>query len=179
MMTDWGAHHFDIAQWGLGMDESGPVEIVSPEDPKAERGVRYVYANGVPVIHAEEYEPGKKVNGIAFIGSDGKIFVNRGYIASDPADLLKTPLGEKDVHLYKSPGHQRDWLACVRSRKRPICDVEVGARSVTVCHLGNIAYWTREKVKWDPKEWKFVEASAAVQKWYDRDRREKYQLPEV
>src|SRR5205823_4350550 len=60
MMTDWGAHHFDIAQWGLGMDESGPVEIIPPEDPKAQRGVKYVYANGVPVIHAEEYEEGKK-----------------------------------------------------------------------------------------------------------------------
>jgi predicted dehydrogenase len=179
MMTDWGAHHFDIAQWGLGMDESGPVEIVPPEDPKAERGVRYVYANGVPVIHAEEYEKGKKVNGIAFIGSDGKIFVNRGYIASDPADLLKTPLGEKDVHLYKSPGHQRDWLACVRSRKRPICDVEVGARSVTVCHLGNIAYWTRKKIKWDPKAWKFVDPDAEVAKWFDRERRDPWQLPKV
>ncbi len=75
MMTDWGAHHFDIAQWGLGMDDSGPVEIIPPEDPKAEKGLRYVYANGVTVIHAEEYEPGKKVNGLAFVGSEGKVFV--------------------------------------------------------------------------------------------------------
>jgi predicted dehydrogenase len=179
MMTDWGAHHFDIAQWGLGMDESGPVEIIPPEDPKAERGVKYIYANGIPVIHAEEYEKGKKVNGIAFIGSDGKIFVNRGFLASDPADVIKRELGEKDVHLYKSPGHQRDWLACIRSRKRPICDVEVGARSATVCHLGNIAYWTRAKIKWDPKEWKFVDAPAEVAKWLDRERRDPWQLPKV
>jgi predicted dehydrogenase len=178
MMTDWGAHHFDIAQWGLGMDESGPVEIIPPENPKAEKGLKYVYANGVPVIHGEEYEPGKKVNGVAFIGSDGKIFVNRGYLASEPADIIKQPLGDKDVHLYKSPGHQRDWLNCVSSRKRPICDVEVGARSVTVCHLGNLAYWNHRKLRWDPKEWQFV-SDAEANKWLDRERRDPWRLPKV
>ncbi len=178
MMTDWGAHHFDIAQWGLGMDESGPVEIIPPADPKAEKGVRYVYANGVEVIHGDEYEKGKKVRGVAFIGSDGKIFVDRGYIASDPADILKQPLGEKDVHLYKSPGHQRDWLDCIRSRKRPICDVEVGARSVTVCHLGNLAYWNHRKLRWDPTKWQFVD-DAEANKWLDRERRDPWQLPTV
>jgi predicted dehydrogenase len=178
-MTDWGAHHFDIAQWGLGMDESGPVEITPPSDPKSERGVTYLYSNGVKVIHAEEYEPGKKVNGVAFIGSSGKIFVNRGYLASDPEGIVKEPIGEKDVHLYKSPGHQRDWLDCIKSRNRPICDVEVGARSVTVCHLGNIAYWTRKPIKWDPKAWKFVSPDAEVAKWFDRERRDPWQLPKV
>jgi predicted dehydrogenase len=179
MMTDWGAHHFDIAQWGLGMDESGPVEIIPPTDPKAGHGVKYVYANGVPVIHAEEYEPGKKVNGVAFIGSTGKVFVNRGYLASDPVEISKEPIGEKDVHLYKSPGQQRDWLDCVKSRKRPICDVEIGARSVTVCHLGNIAYWTHKTIKWDPKAWKFVDPDSEVARWFDRERRDPYQLPKV
>src|SRR5262249_34326551 len=73
MMTDWGAHHLDIAQWGLGMDESGPVELIPPEDPKAQKGLRYVYANGVQVIHGdEERDSGKKVNGVTFIGPDGK-----------------------------------------------------------------------------------------------------------
>ena len=179
MMTDWGAHHFDIAQWGLGMDEAGPVEVHPPENPKSEKGIKYIYSNGVPVIHADEYEKGKKVNGVAFIGSEGKIFVNRGYLASEPAELVKVPIGEKDVHLYKSPGHQRDWLNCIRSRKRPICDVEVGARSATVCHLGNIAYWTGQKIKWDPKEWKFVDAPEEVAKWIDRERRDPWQLPKV
>jgi predicted dehydrogenase len=178
MMTDWGAHHFDIAQWALGMDDSGPVEIIPPEDPKAQRGVRYIYANGVPVIHADEYEPGQKVNGIAFIGSDGKIFVNRGYVASAPKDIIQQPLGEKDVHLYSSPGHQRDWLNCVRARKRPICDVEIGARSVTVCHLGNLAYWNHRKLRWDAKEWHFV-GDEEANKWLDRERREPWQLPGV
>ncbi len=178
MMTDWGAHHFDIAQWGLGMDESGPVEIIPPQDPKAQKGVRYVYANGVPVIHSDEYEPGKKARGVSFLGSAGKIFVDRDYLASDPVGLVKEPLGEKDVKLYNSPGHQRDWLNCVRSRKRPICDVEVGARSVTVCHLGNLAYWNHRKLRWDPKAWQFVDDPEA-NKWLDVARREPWQLPSV
>jgi predicted dehydrogenase len=179
MMTDWGAHHFDIAQWGLGMDESGPVEIIPPADPKAERGVRYHYANGCQVIHGEEEgDSGRKVNGVTFIGSDGRIFVNRGYLESSPADIIKEPLGEKEVHLYKSPGHQRDWLNCVRSRKRPICDVEVGARSVTVCHLGNLAYWNHRKLRWDPQHWQFV-GDTEANKWLDRERRGPYQLPKV
>ena len=179
MMTDWGAHHFDIAQWGLGMDESGPVEIIPPTDPNASHGLKYIYANGVPMIHTDKDDRGKRVDGVLFVGTAGRIQVNRGKLSSDPAGIIKEPIGEKDVHLYKSPGHQSDWLECIKTRKRPICDVEVGARSVTVCHLGNIAYWTREKFKWDPKAWKFVDASATVEKWLDRDRRDPWQLPKV
>jgi predicted dehydrogenase len=179
MMTDWGAHHFDIAQWGLGMDESGPVEIIPPEDPKAGHGLKYIYANGIPMIHTEKDDKGKPVDGIVFVGADGWIQVNRGKLSSDPAGIIKEPIKASEIHLYKSPGHQRDWLECIKTRKRPICDVEIGARSVTVCHLGNIAYWTRERFKWDPKEWKFVGASAAVEKWFDRERRDPWQLPKV
>ncbi|MFO0925543.1 MAG: Gfo/Idh/MocA family oxidoreductase [Gemmataceae bacterium] len=171
MMTDWGAHHFDIAQWGLGMDESGPVEIIPPDDPKAERGLRYRYANGVEVVHG----PG---GGVQFLGSDGEITVNRGRITSMPEHLIKDPLPEKAIRLYKSPGHQRDWLNCIRSRKRPICDVEVGARSVTVCHLGNLAYWNHRKLRWDPKKWAFVDDETA-NGWRDRERRDPWQLPTV
>jgi len=171
MMTDWGAHHFDIAQWGLGMDESGPVEIIPPEDPKAQRGVKYIYANGVEVIHGSS-------GGVKFIGSEGEIVVNRGSLKSNPEAILKIELTDKDVQLYKSPGHQRDWLECIRSRKKPICDVEVGARSVTVCHLGNLAYWNHRKLKWDPKNWTFV-GDEEANKWLDRERRDPYQLPKV
>src|SRR5579859_6658123 len=93
MMTDWGAHHFDIAQWGLGMDESGPSEIIPPDDAKAEKGVKYVYANGVPLIHASEYEPKKGVNGVVFLGENGLIEVNRGHLRSDPVEIIKQPIG--------------------------------------------------------------------------------------
>jgi predicted dehydrogenase len=171
MMTDWGAHHFDIAQWGLGMDESGPVEIIPPDDAKAEKGVRYLYDNGVEVVHAS-------CGGVLFIGTDGAILVNRGKLVSLPENVIKDPLGAKDVHLYNSPGHQRDWLNCVRSRKRPIADVEIGARSVTVCHLGNLAYWNHTNLKWDPKTWTFVDG-IGDKKWLDRERREGFELPKV
>jgi predicted dehydrogenase len=171
MMTDWGAHHFDIAQWGLGMDESGPVEIIPPRDPKALRGVRYIYANGVEMVHG----PG---GGVQFIGSEGEITVNRGVLRSKPEKILKEKLGAKDVHLYHSPGHQRDWLNCLRTRARPIADVEIGARSVTVCHLGNLAYWYRQTLKWGPKKWQFVGGTGNAA-WLDRERRAGYQLPKV
>src|SRR5262249_30534231 len=150
MMTDWGAHHFDIAQWGLGMDDSGPVDIIPPDDPKADRGLRYVYTNGVEVLHGPIDKSVADFDVVLFLGADGAIQVNRGKLASKPAEIIKQPIGDKDVHLYKSPGHQRDWLDCVKSRKRPIADVEIGARSVTVCHLGNLAYWNHRKLRWDP-----------------------------
>ena len=122
---------------------------------------------------------GRKVNGITFVGTDGKVFVNRGYLDTDPKDLAKEKPTGSDVQLFRSPGHQRNWLECIKTRARPICDVEIGARSVTVCHLGNIAYWTRERVKWDPKAWQFVNPSDEVAKWFDRDRRDPWQLPKV
>jgi predicted dehydrogenase len=171
MMTDWGAHHFDIAQWGLGMDQSGPVEIIPPGDPNAERGLRYVYANGVEVVHG----PGGGVN---FVGTNGEITVNRGKLESSPAEIIQEPLGRHDVVLERSPGHHQDWINCIRSRKRPLCDVEIGARSVTVCHLGNLAYWNDRKLRWDPARWEFIDDEEA-NKWRDRERRDPWQLPEV
>jgi len=170
-MTDWGAHHFDIAQWGLGMDQSGPVEIIPPEDPKAEKGVKFIYENGVEVVHDGP-------SGVTFIGSEGEIFVNRGKLSSKPEGILQEPLGANDVHLYESPGHQRDWLDAIQERRKPICDVEIGARSVTVCHLGNLAYWNHRRLRWDPKNWHFV-GDPEADTWMSREQREPYRLPEV
>src|SRR5258705_966896 len=159
MMTDWGAHHFDIAQWGLGMDESGPVEI-HPPDGQEHKVLTYIYGNGVPVYHmfgpneAEVPLPFKekdrKVNGVLFLGDNGWVEVNRGYIKTFPEAIGKEPLGPNDVHLYNSKNHAGDWLSCIKTRRRPIADVEVGARTITVCHLGNIAYWLNRPIKWDP-----------------------------
>ena len=163
MMTDWGAHHFDIAQWGLGMDDSGPVEIIPPEDPKATKGLRYIYANGIEMLHGDS-------GGILFIGTEGKILVNRGKFEATPAALGEEPLGENAIHLYNSYNHGKDFLDCVRSRKRPICDVEIGCRSVTVCHLGNLAYWNHRRLKWDPVKEKIVGDEEANQ-WLDRPKR--------
>jgi len=147
-MTDWGAHHFDIAQWGLGMDDSGPVEILPPNGGGV-KYLTYVYANGVVMYRRD---PG----GITFKGTEGEIWVNRGRLESRPARILAAQLKPTDVHLYRSPGHHNDWLQCIRRRRRPICDVEIGCRSVSVCHLGNIAYRLKRALKWDPAAERFV-----------------------
>lgn len=157
MMTDWGAHHFDIAQWGLGMDESGPVQIIPPDEKDFDR-LTYVYANGTVMYHGGG-RPDRA--GIEFIGTGGRVMVNRGYLETDPMDLMKEPLGPGDLHLYESRGHHADWLDAIASRKRPICDVAIGHSSATVCHIGNIAYWLNRRLNWDPDAERFVEDDEA------------------
>ena len=182
-MTDWGAHHFDIAQWGLGMDKSGPIEIVPPENPALGRGVKFLYADGAEVIHGGP-------SGVTFIGTEGEIFVNRGKLTSKPDGIIKEPIGEDEIHLYESPGgshagHRQDWINCVLSRKQPNCPIETGARTVAVCHLGNVAYahgdeLAGKSLKWDPEKWQFV-GNDEANKWqdYPYPRREGYELPKV
>jgi predicted dehydrogenase len=179
MMTDWGAHHFDIAQWGIGADDSGPVEIIPPDDSKAERGLRFVYANGVELIHGEHKDPdGETRGGVHFVGDKGIIYVDRGKLMSWHGEIVKEPLGASEKPLYKSEGHHQDWLNCIKTREKPICDVEIGARSVTVCHLGNLAYWNQRKLRWDPKKWEF-KGDREANSWRDRERRDGYKLPRV
>src|SRR5437867_252362 len=163
MMTDWGAHHFDIAQWGLGMDDSGPVEIIPPDDPKATKGLRYLYANGVEVLHGDS-------GGVLFVGTEGKILVNRGKFEATPSALGEAPLDDKAIRLYKSNNHLKDFMDCMRSRKKPICDVEIGCRSVTVCHLGNLAYWNHRRLRWDPVKERLI-GDAEANQWLDRPKR--------
>ncbi len=168
-MTDWGAHHFDIAQWGLGMDHSGPVKIIPPDDPKADHGVKYIYANGVEVHHING-------NGVTFYGTEGKIYVNRGKFQATPEKVAEDPLGPNEVHLYESDDHHRNWIQCIRSRKLPICDVEIGARSVTVCHLGNLAYWLHRPLNWNPESERFVDDAEANMHWLDIQRRDPWRI---
>ena len=149
MMTDWGAHHFDIAQWGLGMDDSGPVEIIPPEDPKATKGLRYVYANGIELIHGNS-------DGVLFVGESGQIFCNRGKFRAEPETIANEDLKTMPIQLYKSTNHYDDFVKAVRARSQPICDVEIGARSASVCHLGNLAYWNHRRLKWDPAKEVFL-----------------------
>ena len=168
MMTDWGAHHFDIAQWGLGMDASGPVEV-HPPDGKEYKTLTYLYANGIPMYHGG-------ANGILFTGSDGKIEVNRGYLKSWPEDLIKEPIGPGEIHLHKSRGgHHGDWFDSIRTRERPVADVEIGCRTITVCHLGNIAYWTGHHLKWDPVKEEIL-GDDEVGRWLDRPKRAPWAL---
>ncbi|MBM3834268.1 MAG: Gfo/Idh/MocA family oxidoreductase [Verrucomicrobia bacterium] len=169
--TDMGAHHYDIAQWALDMDDSGPVEIIPPDDSKASTGVKYIYANGVIMTHGGP-------SGCVFTGTNGTLRIDRGVLTSEPESIVKEPLGEKEVHLYQSPGHHRDWIDCIRSGQRPVADVEIGARTATVVHLGNLAYWNQRKLRWDPRQWKFVGDDEANQ-WLDCKRRDPWKLPEI
>jgi predicted dehydrogenase len=170
-LTDLGVHHLDIAQWALDADRAGPVEVVPPEDLRTERGLRWVYANGVELIHGGPA-------GITFVGASGSIFVDRTRLASNPDKILLEPLADKDVRLGQATSLVRDWLDCIKTRRRPLADVEAGARSATVAHLGNVAYWNRRKLRWDPATSKLVGDEEAMA-WLDRDRREPYRLPKV
>ena len=123
------------------------------------------------MIHVES--PG----GCFFAGTEGTLHIDRGVLTSDPESIVKEPLGEKDVHLYKSPGHHRNWIDCIRSRKRPVADVEIGARSVAVVILGNTAYWHHHKLGWDPAKWEFT--GDEPKEWMDRERRDPWKLPDV
>ena len=170
-MTDWGAHHFDIAQWGMGMDHSGPAEIYPP-DEKGHELLTYRYASGVLMYH------GGGAKGVLFTGTEGKIEVNRGYLQTWPESLMHKPTAPGEVQLYRSPGHQTDWLRSIRTRQKPICDVETGARSVSVCHLGNLAYWLKRPLRWDPVKEEFI-GDEQANRWLDRPKREPWTLPSV
>ena len=147
-MTDWGAHHFDIAQWGMGMDESGPVEIIPP-DGKDYKVLTYKYASGVTMTR-------DKANGVLFTGTKGEVETNRGHLRTVPENLKNKQLDPNEIHLYECRNHYTDWLDAVRKRSKPICDIETGCRSVSVCHLGNIAYRLGRPLKWNPKREVFV-----------------------
>ena len=174
-MTNFGAHHIDIAQWGLGMDDSGPVETEGKADFHPEKWyevssgcrVTHKYANGVVMIvgQGEKDVP----QGTTFIGSEGKIFVNRGKLSSTPEEIVKEASDDLPVKLYKSKNHHGNFIDCVKSRKLPICDVEIGHRSATVCHLGNIAIRLGRKIRWDPSKEQIVgdeEAAKMVSRPY-------------
>ena len=155
-MTNWGAHHIDIGQWGMGTDDTGPIssEGTGRFNPhgyhEVTEGCRvtHTYANGVTMIvgQGESDVPG----GTTFVGTGGRIHVNRGHLSSDPGDILEFEIPEDGVHLIESRGHHRNFLDCVRSGDLPICDVEIGHRSSSICHLGNIAIRTGQKIEWDP-----------------------------
>lgn len=188
MVTDWGAHHLDIAQWGLGMDEGGPVEVLPPA-PGKKRGAKLVYANGVTVEHTDGF-------GIEFFGTEGVVQVNRGKFTFKRGDELiasftgkkgdakesettlavevqkaeKAFLQDARVKLYVSNNHISDFMQCVRERKKPITSEQVGGHSVICCHLMNQAYYHGQKLRWDPVKFEFV-GGTGDPKWLTRDYR--------
>lgn len=166
-MTDWGAHHMDIGYWAVGLPAPITVESKVIAVPVAggytaisEYEVKFTYSNGVifNVRTTKDDSPfGETINekgqrnGIRFEGSDGWIWVNRDEIKANDRALLTNPLPETAEHLYLSNDHRGNFFDCVRSRKDPICSVEVGHRSASICHLGTISLRTGHKLQWDPE----------------------------
>lgn len=184
MVTDWGAHHLDIAQWGLGMDNSGPVEVRPPEQADAKRGAMLVYANGVTVTHKDGF-------GVHFFGTEGEVQVNRGKFtfthkgeqiskftkkedgSSCEAQVVKAEkafLKDAKIKLYVSKGHIPDFLSCVKSRQKPITNEIVGGHSAICCHLMNQAYYNHAKILWDPEKL-CLRGGSGDPKWLTRDYR--------
>lgn len=193
-MTDWGAHHLDIAQWALGKDGSGPiaVETLKAEAPSdkpneynthPEFHIQYTYDNGTKVIamsnggtgphklvdkdgnmpkrrDGSEYGISPDENGVLFVGDAGMIFVSRGTILANDAKLLTEPLPSSATRLEVSHNHMVNFLDCLKSRGKPITNVEVGASSVIVCHIGVISMRTGKRLKWDPVSHQFDDATA-------------------
>jgi predicted dehydrogenase len=179
---DWGAHHLDIAQWGLGMDDSGPTEVLFINGEATLK-----YASGITVVRKDQGF------GVHFFGSDGEVMVNRGTfkmvvkgetIASFTggatpdttcaAEIQKAEqlfLKDAKIKLYDSPSHYLDFLACVKSRKKPIANEQVGGRTVICCHLMNQLYYHNETIKWDPAKLCFA-GGTGNPAWLTRDSRD-------
>ena len=181
--TNFGAHHLDIAQWGLGMDESGPVSIEGSavyhpdgwyETPDATE-MKYTYANGI-VLNCRQ-KPGArgKELGTEFVGEKGSLLVYRGGLIANPPELLKSVEVPPIVKMEANIAHVQDFLDCIKSRKKPVADISIGHRSATVCHLGNIAVRTGKKLRWDPKTETIV-GDAKTAKWLTNKYRGPYQL---
>lgn len=190
---DWGAHHLDIAQWGLGMDESGPVEVIPAADANATKGCTLVYAGGIPVIHGGDI-------GVRFYGETGQVAVDRGQFMLKLGDKVFSQflrkedpgndgsvsvaytkaerefLGDKaKVKLYDSKSHIGDFLGAVKSRVKPITHEVVGGRSAICCHLMNVAYAHHVKFAWDPAKNEF--GAGGDPAWATKAYREGFALP--
>jgi predicted dehydrogenase len=180
-MTNWGAHHLDIAQWGLGMDESGPVEIEAKSRFHKDNWyevpewceIRYKYANGTTIVCSEDEKMG-----VLFEGEKGSLYVNRGALQTTPEGILDQPITDSDERLYVSNNHYQNWIECIKSRKLPIADVAIGHRTATVCHLGNIAIRTGRKLKWDPKAEQIIDDPESAA-WAGKPYRAPWRLPQI
>lgn len=174
----WGIHHVDIAQWGNGTDDTGPLEIegtgVLPEDGLCDTPltwrVEHRYANTVTMIHMDATQTGKQFPqfaaaakllqyhnvGVLFIGTDGWVIVSRAGILAEPKWLLQESFGADEIHLPVSNHHKRNFLECVRTRRETISPIETAVRSDIICHLDDIAIRLGRKLRWDPKKEQFV-----------------------
>jgi len=177
-MTNWGAHGVDQIQWALGKDGTGPTELW----PDGENGiVSMKYADGTPVRFERKEAP---MGGAVFTGTECKMEINRNRFATNPTDFVKNPPDPavQDAK-WEGPGwiarpHIQNWLDCIKSRQLPNADVEIGHRSVSICHLVGITRQLNRKLQWDPEKEQFVGDDEANQ-LVTRPRRAGFELPEV
>ena len=167
---DWGAHHFDIIQWALGMDNSGPVKFI----PKGYEGTEYqthIYATGAKVLRNHPVRNGHMIQ---FIGTEGEVMVSRGdRLDTIPVALKERPLGPQDIHLYDSNQHEDNWVQSIKTRKLNICPAEIGHRTATICHLSGIAERLKRPLSWDPAKEEII-GDEYASRWMDRPRRAPY-----
>jgi hypothetical protein len=181
-MTDWGAHHNDIAYWGIGI--LAPTQINSKALTQPVPGgytahnayeVNYTYANGIELAvrttpddspFGKVINPAGQRNGIRFEGTNGWLWVNRDEITAHDNEILRAPLPEGAVRLYESKNHMGNFFECVRSRKAPICDAETGHRSATMCHLATTSLRTGLPLQWDATTERFVGEHAKIANSY-------------
>ena len=163
-ISDWGAHYYDVAQWGNGADETGPVDIEGrAEFPKdglydaaIDHLVEFKYANGVTMISATSANAEGKNWGTHFEGTEGSIYVESGTVVSKPESIVRSVLGPNDILLYNSKDHYRNFIDCVISREDTAATAEIGHRSASICHLGSIATLLGRKLEWDPEVERFT-----------------------
>lgn len=166
-VTDWGGHHPDIAQWGMGTEYTGPVKIqnahaVWSDHPVWNTAIRFyfecIYADGVKLIIQSDRD-----FGVTFNGSEGSAWATRGDHKVNPEQLMDTEIGPEESQLYVSDNHYRNFIDCIISGKETIAPAEVGHRSITLAHLGNIAMMLNQDLNWDPEKEEFVGNFAANQ----------------
>lgn len=152
MVCDWGTHMFDIAQWAMGMDDSGPIEFI-PADGRELQSLTMKYANGTIMTH-ERFRKADG-NGVRFIGTDGVIDISRSFLDTIPAKLQNHVIGDNEIKLYKSDDHYDDFLNAMKTRKQPLSTVEIGHRTVSLCHIVNLCYELNRTLVWNPEKEEF------------------------
>ena len=156
-LMDWVGHHVDIAHWGLGFDEKGPIEIEGwGEFPKTgiynsptRYYLRVKYEDGLPMLIAGGHPEIR--SGTKWIGELGWVWCNRGGLEASPSYLLDEDIGPEEIRLYRSRDHFQNFLDCIKSRKKTITPHEVAHRSASVGHLGVIAMEVGRKIRFDPR----------------------------
>ncbi len=168
---DWGAHHFDIIQWALGMDNSGPVQFI-PKGYEGNEWQTHIYASGTKVHRVDRVKNGHMIQ---FIGDKCEVLVSRGdRLETTPVELKERPLSPSDTKLYTvTRGHEDNWIECVKTRRPTICTAEIGHRTATICHLSGIAQRLGRPLKWDPVKEDII-GDAEASRWMDRPRRAPY-----